>query len=106
MKFTAPILLASLAVANPVEPRQSCPNVRIYGARETTASPGYGTAGGLVNLVLQSYPGSTAEAINYPACGGQASCGGASYDSSVSTQTSIQYRLSRARSNRYGRVHD
>jgi acetylxylan esterase len=60
-----------------------CPNVHVFGARETTVSPGYGTAGVVVNLVLQAYPGSTAEAISYPACGGQSSCGGVSYASSV-----------------------
>ena len=43
----------------------------------------YGTAGVVVNLVLNAYPGSTAEAISYPACGGQSSCGGASYADSV-----------------------
>ncbi|KAF2757612.1 acetylxylan esterase precursor [Pseudovirgaria hyperparasitica] len=80
-------LLAILANANPVEPRQSCPKVHVFGARETTASAGYGTAGGLVNQVLASYSGSTAEAIVYPACGGQASCGGVSYDSSQSQGT-------------------
>ena len=34
-------------------------------------------------MVLSSVPGSTAEVINYPACGGQASCGGVSYAQSV-----------------------
>lgn len=46
-------------------------------------SPGYGTAGVVVNLILNAYPGATAEPISYPACGGQASCGGVSYASSV-----------------------
>ncbi|KAF9052082.1 putative acetylxylan esterase precursor [Panaeolus papilionaceus] len=62
---------------------QSCPGVHVFGARETTVSPGYGTAGVVVNLVLGAYPGSTAEAISYPACGGQSSCGGVSYANSV-----------------------
>lgn len=61
--------------------------VYVFGARETTAPPGYGTAGGLVNQVLAAYPGSASAAIVYPACGGQASCGGASYDSSASQGT-------------------
>jgi acetylxylan esterase len=34
-------------------------------------------------LVLGAHSGSTAEAIVYPACGGQASCGGVSYANSV-----------------------
>lgn len=37
----------------------------------------------VVNLILNAYPGSTSEAISYPACGGQASCGGVSYANSV-----------------------
>jgi hypothetical protein len=90
MKLTvAALSLAGLAAATPVElaERQSCPSVYIFGARETTVSPGYGTAGGLVNQVKAAYPGSGSEAIVYPACGGQSSCGGASYDSSASQGT-------------------
>lgn len=63
--------------------KRSCPAIHVFGARETTASPGYGSSSTVVNGVLSAYPGSTAEAINYPACGGQSSCGGASYSSSV-----------------------
>ncbi|KAL2168935.1 hypothetical protein VTG60DRAFT_6705 [Thermothelomyces hinnuleus] len=78
MKVTAVAVpvLAGIASANPVdvEARQSCPEVHVFGARETTAPPGYGTSQGLVNMVVQAYPGATSEAINYPACGGQASC--------------------------------
>ncbi|KAI3321162.1 carbohydrate esterase family 5 protein [Xylariaceae sp. AK1471] len=83
-------ILAAVATATPVEldERQSCPGVYVFGARETTASPGYGTAGGLVNMVTAAYPGSQASAISYPACGGQSSCGGASYDSSAQQGTS------------------
>lgn len=66
----------------PMEKR-ACPNIHVFGARETTASPGYGSSDTVVNDVLNAYPGSTAEAISYPACGGQSSCGGASYSSSV-----------------------
>ncbi|KAL3423002.1 acetyl xylan esterase [Phlyctema vagabunda] len=87
----AALLLAGQAFASPleIEERQSgCPNVHIFGARETTAPAGYGTAGVVVNLVLNANSGSTAEAINYPACGGQASCGGASYASSALQGTS------------------
>lgn len=67
------ILLASLvsALASPVDllPRQSCPQIHVFGARETTASPGYGEAGTVVNEILNAHPGTTAEAINYPASG-------------------------------------
>lgn len=61
----------------------ACPSVHVFGARETTVSPGYGTSGPVVNSILALYPGSTSEAINYPACGGQSSCGGVSYANSV-----------------------
>lgn len=84
------LLAHSLAVgASPVEleARQSCPGVHVFGARETTVAPGYGTAGTVVNLILAAYPGSTSEAISYPACGGQASCGGIEYGASANQGT-------------------
>ncbi|KAI1817288.1 carbohydrate esterase family 5 protein [Poronia punctata] len=84
-------ILAAVATANPLagelEERQNCPSVYVFGARETTVGPGYGTAGGLVNMVVSAY-GAGAEAINYPACGGQASCGYVSYDQSAQQGTS------------------
>ncbi len=81
----ATLLLVAHVLASPVEieERQSCPKIHIFGARETTAPAGYGTAGTVVNLVLGAFPGSTAEAIVYPACGGQSSCGGLSYGASA-----------------------
>ena len=84
--FQTTLLLGLLSTTNAlnISNRQSgCPNVHVFGARETTVSPGYGTAGVVVNLVLNSNPGSDAEAIVYPACGGQASCGGQSYAQSA-----------------------
>ena len=66
-----------------LEARQACPGIHVFGARETTVPPGYGTAGVVVNLVLGAHSGATSEAINYPACGGQASCGSVSYASSA-----------------------
>jgi acetylxylan esterase len=89
-QFIAPIIAAAGVSASPAEiaERQSCPSIYVFGARETTASPGYGTAGGLVNQVLAAYPGSQASAISYPACGGQSSCGGLSYDQSAQQGTS------------------
>ncbi|QDS71796.1 hypothetical protein FKW77_009429 [Venturia effusa] len=65
-----------------IEQRQSCSKVYTFGARETTASQGYGSAGALVNQIVAAFPGSGAEAIVYPACGGQASCGKVSYSDS------------------------
>lgn len=70
------------------ERQSSCPSVHVLGARETTVSPGFGTAGTVVNLILQAYPGATSEAIIYPACGGQSSCGGAQYGDSARQGTS------------------
>ncbi|KZW02447.1 carbohydrate esterase family 5 protein [Exidia glandulosa HHB12029] len=60
-----------------------CPQVHVFGARETTAPPGYGTAGPVVNSILSAFPGSTSEVITYPACGGQSTCGSVSYADSV-----------------------
>lgn len=92
MKVTAAAaLFAGLAAAGPVEltTRQSCPKVYIFGARETTLpqSNGFGTGAGLVNSVKSAYAGSGAEAIVYPACGGQSNCGGISYENSASQGT-------------------
>jgi acetylxylan esterase len=65
-----------------IEKRQ-CPGIHVFGARETTVASGYGSSATVVNLVIAAHPGTTSEAINYPACGGQASCGGISYANSV-----------------------
>lgn len=62
---------------------QSCPGIHIFGARETTVSPGYGSAGALVDRIKSAHPGATSEAITYPACGGQSSCGGVQYGDSA-----------------------
>lgn len=70
-----------------IQARVTCPGVHVFGARETTVSPGFGTSAVVVNLILAAYPGSTSEAIVYPACGGQASCGSVSYSSSVQQGT-------------------
>ncbi|KAF3762050.1 family 5 carbohydrate esterase [Cryphonectria parasitica EP155] len=93
--LTLTVLLATGALASPVdntaaagEKRQSCPGVHVFGARETTASPGYGTAASVVSAIVAAHSGATSEAISYPACGGQASCGGISYADSVSQGTS------------------
>lgn len=65
-----------------------CPDIHIFGARETTVSPGYGSAGQLINMIVSAHPGATSEAINYPACGGQGSCGGVAYGDSARQGTS------------------
>jgi acetylxylan esterase len=108
MRLTgATLALAGLASANPVDldTRQSCSDVYVFGARETTVPPGYGTSQGLVNMVVQAYPGTQSSAISYPACGGQSSCGGISYDQSaqqgtaavVSAVTSLNQRCPNTR---------
>ncbi|KAL1961999.1 hypothetical protein VTN77DRAFT_690 [Rasamsonia byssochlamydoides] len=81
----ATLLLIVHAFASPVEvkERQSCPNIHVFGARETTAPPGYGSSATVVDLILNAHPGATSQAIDYPACGGQSSCGGVSYANSV-----------------------
>jgi acetylxylan esterase len=79
--FLGAVLAVPLEVD--VDKRLDCPSIHIFGARETTASAGYGSSSTVVNEILGAYSGSTAEAISYPACGGQASCGGISYSSSV-----------------------
>ncbi|KAI0457827.1 catalytic core domain of acetyl xylan esterase [Xylaria acuta] len=50
--------------------RESCSDLRIFGARETTAPPGFGTAATVVGLIQRSYPAASAESIIYPAAGG------------------------------------
>lgn len=94
--FTKTLTLALLAVgavASPidnavVEERASCPGVHVFGARETTVSAGYGSSATVVNAIVTAHSGATSEAISYPACGGQSSCGGVSYANSVSQGTS------------------
>lgn len=75
---------ALLASAGPVsEKRASCPGVHVFGARETTVSPGFGSSATVVDMVTSGYSGATSEAIDYPACGGQSSCGSVSYADSA-----------------------
>lgn len=76
-----PFLAVGSALA--IEPRQSCPDVHIFGARETTVPPGYGSAGAVVDSIKAAFPGATSEAIEYPACGGQSHCGGVAYGDSA-----------------------
>lgn len=74
--FAAPVALVTA---------QSCPPVHIFGARGTTIpqSNGYDLLLPLVNQLKSTYAGATSEAIVYPACGGQSSCGGVSYSDSA-----------------------
>ncbi|CAI4218942.1 unnamed protein product [Parascedosporium putredinis] len=45
--------------------------------------PGFGSAGQLISMIVAAHPGATTEAITYPACGGQSSCGGVAYGDSA-----------------------
>lgn len=82
-----PLLGATEAAS--IEARQgNCPSIHVFGARETTVSPGFGSAGYVVQSILSAFPGATSEAIVYPACGGQASCGGTQYGDSARQGTS------------------
>jgi len=73
MKRIFDLLLLLSAVGNVTADlgrRESCPNLHIFGARETTAPPGFGTSATVVNLIQRANPGSTIESIVYPAAGG------------------------------------
>jgi acetylxylan esterase len=48
-----------------------CPLIQVFGARETTAPPGIGSAQTLLDLVTKAFPGTTSEAIGYPAAPGK-----------------------------------
>ncbi len=79
----SPVAVTAPPESPNLDARASCPPIHVFGARETTAPPGYGSSWAVVNLILSAHPGSTAEAISYPACGGQSSCGGISYGNSA-----------------------
>ncbi|KAI0447857.1 carbohydrate esterase family 5 protein [Xylaria telfairii] len=64
------LLLIAVTAAVGFGRRESCSNLRIFGARETTAPPGFGTAATVVSLIQRSYPAASAESIIYPAAGG------------------------------------
>ncbi|KAM0129696.1 hypothetical protein ACHAP3_007725 [Botrytis cinerea] len=77
------LLAYASALPSELDTRATCPEIHVFGARETTAPAGFGTAGVVVDLITAAHSGATSEAISYPACGGQPSCGGVSYGNSV-----------------------
>jgi acetylxylan esterase len=86
----ATVLFLARALAVPLEldsQQLSCPAIHIFGARETTAPPGYGSAGTVVDLILNAHPGSTAEAIVYPAAGNTDAAYAASVQAGVQAVT-------------------
>lgn len=76
-------LLGTNNQANAATVKRQCPGIHVFGARETTVSAGYGSSATVVNLIIAAHPGTTSEALDYPACGGQSSCGGIQYNASV-----------------------
>lgn len=82
-------LLATLqaVLAYPQDPQDSCPKLHVIAARGTNVKPGYDLLITLVNNIKSKYAGATSEALDYPACGGQSSCGGYSYKESVNKGT-------------------
>ncbi|KAI2785223.1 carbohydrate esterase family 5 protein [Daldinia loculata] len=75
MKASTPLLFLSGALAAPsgdVEARQSCAKLHVIGARETTVPQGFGSSQAMIQLIQGAYPGTTSEAIVYPAAGGDA----------------------------------
>ncbi|RDW80912.1 acetylxylan esterase [Coleophoma crateriformis] len=78
----------ALAAPSALLEARACPNVHVFGARETTASAGLGSAGTVVNLILAAYSGATSEAIDYPAAGGTNSAYAASVVAGVKAVTS------------------
>ncbi|KAH9897327.1 carbohydrate esterase family 5 protein [Xylariomycetidae sp. FL2044] len=76
MKFFTVVLttnLPTIAASVHLNRRQqngTCPAVHIFGARETTAPAGLGSASTVVNMIQQGNEGSTMESIVYPAAGG------------------------------------
>ncbi|EHK45513.1 uncharacterized protein TrAtP1_002886 [Trichoderma atroviride] len=85
-RLSLALLFAALAT---LVTAQSCPAVHIFGARGTTVpqSNGYDLLLPLVNQLKSTYAGATSEAIVYPACGGQSSCGGVAYGDSAKQGT-------------------
>jgi acetylxylan esterase len=88
LPFLSLTTLSSREISNSQTCSTSCPQLHIFGARETLAAPGYGLSRPLIDALLDAYPDpgkATAEAIDYPACGGpdRASCGGATHPESV-----------------------
>ncbi|KAK3675167.1 hypothetical protein LTR78_005101 [Recurvomyces mirabilis] len=80
-KVVAISALVAAVAAAPLEERASCPKIHVFGARETTAPVGYGSSAAFVNAIVSAYPGTTSQAITYPAVGGN------SYGSSVQQGT-------------------
>ncbi|KAI0203812.1 catalytic core domain of acetyl xylan esterase [Astrocystis sublimbata] len=89
------LLLISKTVTTSVglSRREDCANLHIFGARETTAPPGFGTAATVIRLIQRSFPGSSSESIVYPAAGGNLYAASvAAGVSAVATQTNSYFQ--------------
>jgi acetylxylan esterase len=68
-RATALLLLALTAATPSTAQPPACPQVHVFGARETLVPAGLGSAGLVVQLVQDAFPGATSEVIDYPAAG-------------------------------------
>jgi acetylxylan esterase len=98
--LTSALIASTIAVpldTAPLEKRITCPPIHVFGARETTAPPGYGSAGTFVNLILNAHAGATAEAIVYPAAGGTNAQYAASVQAGTPVSLSTQHDVAKCR---------
>ncbi|KAI1853150.1 hypothetical protein JX266_001856 [Neoarthrinium moseri] len=58
---------ASSALAVSLRRQSDCPAIHVFGARETTAPPGFGSSQLVVRMITTANSGATSEAIIYPA---------------------------------------
>lgn len=95
----AVISAAATALAAPsshagVGRRQNdCPSVHVFGARETTAPPGFGTSQAVVDAIVGANEGATSEAIVYPAAGGSEYAGSVTAGIEAVVNQTMRFRL-------------
>ncbi|KAI0516750.1 carbohydrate esterase family 5 protein [Xylaria bambusicola] len=70
MSFLSMFMVATVKASLRLGNRASCSELHIFGARETTAPPGFGTTGRVIESIQRAYPDASAESIVYPAAGG------------------------------------
>ena len=65
MRYTlATVALTGLSAASAIpQSNANCSDIHVFGARETTAPPGYGSSSTVVNLILGAYECATSEAM-------------------------------------------
>ncbi|QUC17608.1 uncharacterized protein UV8b_01849 [Ustilaginoidea virens] len=80
---SASLALVLLGAAARAMDAAACPPLHLIVARGTGQPPGYDKLITTVNQIKSDRPGTTSEALDYPACGGSPSCGGYPYQDSV-----------------------